>query len=186
LSTDTTAGLQYSVHSVVCLQTQLQGCTTVCIVFLSEYTTAGLHYSVHGVVCLQTQLQGCNTVCTVLFVCRHNCRILLDAHAISILQDFINGQVFWDLKPCRSVNSYRRFGETCVLHIQFFGGPRRFSSFLQQPFLKLACKPTWLSLCPRSLVNSSVRQVELNFPSFHEAQFLDWYDHRLPNNVLYH
>jgi hypothetical protein len=147
---------------------------------LSTDTTAGLQHSVHSVVCLQTQLQGCNTVYTVLFVCRHYCRTPLDAHAINILADFINGQVFWDMKPCRLVNSYRRFGEIYV-HLQFFGGPIRFSSYLQQPFPKLACKPSWLSLCARSLVNTSVRQVELNFPSFHEAQFLDWYDHSRPN-----
>jgi len=27
-------------------------------------------------------------------------------------------QVFWDIIPCKSLNSYRRFGETLCLHLQ--------------------------------------------------------------------
>jgi hypothetical protein len=128
------------VPNVVCLQTHFQNCNKV-----------------HSVVCLQTQLQDCKSA----LCCLSADAVAVATRAVSILSDCVRGYVFWDLTTFRLINSYRRFGGTYFIHLQVFGSPRRFSSFLQQPLPAVICQSTWLASYPRRLDSTSVRQVEL-------------------------
>ena len=86
--------IQDKLYSVVCLQTQLQGCNTVHIVLCLQTQLQGCN-TVYSFVCLQTNcrvaiqcsvvcVHVCNTVCTVLFACRRNCTATIECTVLFV------------------------------------------------------------------------------------------------------